>query len=987
MEIPISVFLEAITQETCKFLKISLSEIGGETWWENYVVSSMTPAQKRSIQNKKVESLDELDLSALLRVMSRHWDTIAYKKELIIPDDSKTIIHTVRDIRNKDAHKSIGKISPAEKYRTLDAIFRYLDMIGADQDVIEKIQREIQNTIDLMSQGTEIQDDKNAKKDEEKTEEPKVTLSNQQGISLNYVVLEGQEGQEVEELLKKNTYIGIDFGTSTTVVSYATKDHESNILTSIPIPIQQYDDHTICTTDELFPSCIAWTGKDILVGQGAERLKSEYESGINIWFSFKMKLGLNIGPQYYNSALQDPEGPAIITTPQEASTVFFKYLREQIEEYVKNNNLPSKIHYSVSVPAAFEANQRSDLLKSLGEAGISIPEYGLIDEPNAAYISYLVDTMKTGMGIVQNIKEASKNILVFDFGAGTCDISILNVQIVNEKFVSKNRAISQFQALGGDNIDRQLVRKYLLDQLIKENNIEEDFSSSALEKTVIPKLQKIAEDLKIQCCKYVSGNIEGVNISQFSNTERVITGVPVKDIKVRQNTYKLTEPNITFKQFAEVLSPFLESDLSTYRTARAEEDIVSIFEPITSALLKAELSKEDLDMILFIGGSSLNPFVQNAVQEYFGPFVETLELGDLRTPVSRGAAINSLMSNGLDTQFIKPITSEPIGIITRGLSFKTILPASTEIPSEEQIITDLYIPNDGQTLVQIPICVSNEEKILNTIEIPAPPTRPFQAGDEVSIMCSMDSNKQLKITAKIGTESIKTTLLNPLANKSLTPSETKMFEARQELSISTMKGEGLPPVESVLVYAYACAEADYHLQAAEMYELVQRLDSDSDFATSICYHYSMAGKEHLSEKWARIDYERHPKAVSAYNLALTEYSDGNTIEYERLMKESIEIEENYWPALHHFGKYLQRVGKPEGLQLISKAFKIMNSQFEASRLRDSDISRFRSSAEIMGKQTLVSKIDQYEESRASSASDVKQEFLLGSTDESRKERG
>lgn len=102
---------------------------------------------------------------------------------------------------------------------------------------------------------------------------------------------------------KSKTYVGIDFGTSTTVVSIAYYDEEKQMIEVKPIPIEQRAEDGALIKSELVPSVIAiWNGK-ILVGSGAKYLKFTLPKHELVWYSFKMELGENI--TYYTSAFKD----------------------------------------------------------------------------------------------------------------------------------------------------------------------------------------------------------------------------------------------------------------------------------------------------------------------------------------------------------------------------------------------------------------------------------------------------------------------------------------------------------------------------------------------------------------------------------------------------------------------------------------------------------------------------------------------------------
>ena len=189
------------------------------------------------------------------------------------------------------------------------------------------------------------------------------------------------------DLMKGKTYVGIDFGTSTTVVSIASYDENSNLIHTESLRLKQkFPDGTIYSS-EIIPSVIAWLNRQIIVGKGAYQLKYQLKRGKNIWYSFKMELGEDLGAKYYESELRDIP-PFNIRNPKDAARVFFAYLRYLITGYCQENNLTEDISYAVSIPASFEANQRKDLLDALMSNEMKVSKQALIDEPKEAFISY-----------------------------------------------------------------------------------------------------------------------------------------------------------------------------------------------------------------------------------------------------------------------------------------------------------------------------------------------------------------------------------------------------------------------------------------------------------------------------------------------------------------------------------------------------------------------------------------------------------------------
>ena len=135
------------------------------------------------------------------------------------------------------------------------------------------------------------------------------------------------------------------------------------------------------------PSVVAWYNNNLLVGEGASQLKFKLRQGKNLWHSFKMEFGEDVGCKYPNSELGKNHENLTILNPTDVAKIFFKYLKVQIERYIQTNNLPSNAKYAVSIPASFEANQRKDLVESLESNGFRIDKQSLIDEPNAAFLS------------------------------------------------------------------------------------------------------------------------------------------------------------------------------------------------------------------------------------------------------------------------------------------------------------------------------------------------------------------------------------------------------------------------------------------------------------------------------------------------------------------------------------------------------------------------------------------------------------------------
>jgi molecular chaperone DnaK (HSP70) len=640
--------------------------------------------------------------------------------------------------------------------------------------------------------------------------------------------------------------------------------------------------------------------------------------------------------------------------------------------------LPARIYSSVSVPASFEANQRKDLINALSNAGILVDESSLIDEPNAAFLSYLSDMERTSVQkeFIDKILEKERRVMVFDFGAGTCDISVLEVKVENERLLSKNLAISKFMALGGDDIDREIAKKVLLPQLFKGKNPADVTSTFELDNVVLPRLKPTAEVLKIQCCHMIE--TQGHSLESLRENSTPIQGNEIEAITIQNQRWELTTPQITLSEFAEVMDPFLNSEDQPHE--QTQNQVRNVLEPVHDALDKSGLSKDDLNMLLFIGGSSANPLVRKAIEANFGRFVEFVTPRDLRAHVSKGSALHSLFLHGFNWEMIHPITSEAIYVITRNGVLEEVLPAGTEVPSPDINVTEFSIDRDGQQRIELPFCVGGADKVLGIVAVMCPdPQGSFKAGTPVRVSCSVTHEKLLNVIVFTGETKQTAKIFNPLANTELTPQHRQLLQAKQALNESILRGNGRPSVDVLLKYAQALENAKRWRKAAETMEIiVEQLDPSLNLATNIAYCYSKDGDSKNSDKWAEEAYKRSPESNSAYNLALTRKHQGNTESYEKLMEESISLDHSNYATLLAFGCHLMEMDKNDtrGREYIVSACEILNDLLEKEDLDEDDCNRLEKVAQKLGKQDILKSLRLYRKKLGVSESLINPDFLV-----------
>lgn len=966
---------------TAQFLEHNLPTICDDDWWKKCVRWKLSVPQERVLDEGKISELGGLDLAALLRVVEKNWRELSFS--LRLPREGRTLINEVRNIRNRLAHESLEEISMDDRLRDVDTLQRYFSLINADDSVIKsakKLHKELMKR---------VMDGKTGPSDEviigETIDTPQLFLErdilsdspdDEKGIPVAYIGTKAVAVDAVRDAMSKATYVGIDFGTSTTVVSVMRPNDETQGMSAEPIPITQWTETGLQIDDHLVPTCLAWVGEKLLVGQGAARLKSELTEGRNVWSSFKMKLGIDLGPQYPNTDLVHGRGSVVIERPRDAATAFFGYIREAVEDYVQEQGLPPRIYYAVSVPAAFEANQRQDLILALADAGIPVEESSLIDEPNSAFLSYLVEMEinTTGRRFFDSLVEKERRVLVFDFGAGTCDISLLEVKVENERLSSRNLAISKFIALGGDDIDLAIARQILLPQLCQGKTPTDIFTTNDLESVVLPRLKPEAEGLKIQCSRMAEdGGYR--TLADLRQQVAVIRGKPVPPIKVREERWELSEPKISLKEFADIIAPFLADPSTSNEEVHGQTP--SVLEPISSAIEKADMKCDDLDMVLFIGGSSENPVVRATIEEHMGRFVDCVTPRDLRAHVSQGAAVHSLFVYGLGSELISPITSEPIYVVTRDEGLELVLQAGIPVPSPDIAVTELRIDRKDQRKVELPFCVSGKEKILGIVSIRAPSSPGyFNAGETVRLSCTITRDKLLKVRVRIGNTSLTAQIMNPLANAELTPRNRSLLKARQALNESILAGKGRPSVTTLLTYADAAGKARRWREAAEVMEAVERLEPERNLATNISYNYSMADDRVRTDRWSTVAYERSPDSLTAYNFALSRLKSGDDDEYEALMEESLRLNPEYHATLTVYGHYLKDQGDPRGMELIEKAYELLSNELSLGILNEQDYFRLSEVAGTLGKEKTLKDLRDYKDKRGQDEELYREEHLV-----------
>lgn len=747
------------------------------------------------------------------------------------------------------------------------------------------------------------------------------------------------------QLATTATYVGIDFGTSTTVVSIATKENGTDKIKTLPIKLtQRLEDGTLYQSEKL-PSVIAWYNGKLLVGEGASNLKYTLTKGKNIWFSFKMEIGEDLGAKYYNSEVGNMEGIKI-RNPKDCVRVFFMYLNMLITKYCKDNGLSDNINYAVSIPASFEANQRKELMEALESNGMNVSKQSLIDEPNAAFISYISDSEDSETPLLISPHYNSK-VLVFDFGGGTCDISILEIGKSTNGLYSKNVAISKFTKLGGDDIDRYITFKYILPRFLEANGVKaEDFRTKEIQ-FFATQLYKVSERLKILLCKKISNKMYKLEIPDYVKTsnDKETINIPLA-IESKKGMLTQSEFYLTIKELSEVMSVFMNKSRFA-KKIKGQEEYNNIFMPIDSAIKKANINRTEIDYVLLIGGSAQNPFIQETLKNNFDDS-DILVPQDLQTHVSKGAAIHSLLMNGMNKCIIQPITSEPIFVITKDTINKVLIPAGTTIPCNTVVINDLMPTKDHQEAIELPICVGSANKMLFNLKI----TREggFLTSAQVTLALEITADKLLLAKAHCMGVSCMIEPQNPFANKELTTEERIALRAEREANLATERNGGIPTKSCLISLRRAYENAGNDFKAAETLEQQNELYPNPEDYNLIGVYYHNSGNTEKAIEFYEKALEYNPNNIHAnFNL-------GHSLFYRdpqrarKYLKKAYELNPKHPCTNIMLGRLDNNEGNSAGAKAkFQVAYDMYEQRWKSNTLSSSDYGWFASVAEELGK--------------------------------------
>lgn len=598
------------------------------------------------------------------------------------------------------------------------------------------------------------------------------------------VFIPEQKGLSIPDKIVRT--IGIDLGTTNSTVAEAVFDPKDKRIIKVRcLEIDQLTELGM-DTDLVVPSVVTLTGGKTWIGKGAKLLRSKIKErklvrNRNIFYECKNDMGLM---RIYNA----PEG---FQSPSQISGHILKFLVDAAQE--ENN-----IHIErtvITVPASFQANQRNDTLEAARFAGIDIEGGDLLDEPIAAFIDYVLSWEKKSWGDPGDIK----NLLVFDFGGGTCDVAIFSIKIPGQgkQLEIAPLAVSRYHRLGGGDIDLAIFFEILVPQIIEQNGLEKhDLTFDDKHLILAPTFLSVAESLKINLCMEIArlkqfGKFEDADKSEVYSQLNQVFPSPKAPLEMEDGKLiTLTSPKLTAGQFENVLQPFLDEDY-LYPREDQYRMTCSIFAPLEDVLDRSGMKISDIDYVLPFGGSCLIPQAEEALGAFFKG-AELLTFPDksaIQTAVARGAAYHSLALAVFQKGLVKPVCNESICIkTTTGLSELIPRGATVPYPDKEKWAESrhLAVPETslgGPLPLRVEIVDSDERqlfcKIWNITSL-------VNKDDPIVLQYRMDENQVLNFRMFLSGEEAESvfeeSIENPLTNVvNPEPKRVKILELEAEL--------------------------------------------------------------------------------------------------------------------------------------------------------------------------------------------------------------
>lgn len=750
--------------------------------------------------------------------------------------------------------------------------------------------------------------------------------------------------------------IGIDLGTTNSTVTeivWSPNSSEPPVTNLIQIPQETTNGQIVF---DLVPSVVASHDDKIFVGTGAQRLRSStalLSRNKQIWWDTKNEIGTR---RIYAGA---PEG---FRTPWEIAAKILKFLNEaaidesemQIDRVV------------VTVPASFQLTQRKDTINAAKSAGIELKGQDLMAEPVAAFLDFLT----LSKGEVLSAKKVNR-VMVVDFGGGTCDIALLQLTKNDAGNLEvSNKGVSRFHRIGGSDIDDVIAYEVLLPKFLAQNEIQSfEINYKQKRDNILPVLASLAEVLKKKLSDKVNMQRKLGQFDEKDDALSVSLPAPTQ-INTGHEDYgilPLNEPSLSLGEAQPAIDRFLNA--AWIRPQEGEYfQATSIFAPINDVIGRAEWTKDHIDHILLVGGSSLYYGVSDAISKSF-PNANLLTYTDpldAQRCVGRGAAIQALLLTAYGESPLKSTLGDQLTINTSA-GYKELIAANATLPFPSDGgmygISNLAV---GANTAEVVFKFKVGDRVLETVALSLPPG--VNAGTPIALAIQVDENQHFKIIANVAgvEETIQldnpfSVAANPNADRDkILELEEKVLEADTESKRAKIIGE-------IALLHHGLGERE---RARQLFEGLLA-NAEGNRVGTILHRLGLICGE-MKDVDAQVAYYRQALSMGfsdgiAFNLALQLDDDGNHEEALEIIEATMEKREQ-GADYSLRGMILKNLARPldatEAFQACIDAFPTIDE------LRPFDLGWLRRAARETNNKELLRKITELELVQKSAAKEI-----------------